>query len=126
MEVRLWCGTCNSPRKGEVCQKCQSPTFVPVAEWEYPKTPDVDRIREIAYSVGYAIGEHGSKERDLDLIAVPWVAEAVSPAELITLLCEQLDARFVDSEDKALGRHSVCLQLNGWYKNIDLSITPRA
>ena len=31
-------------------------------------------IREAAHEHGYAIGLHGSMRRDLDLIAVPWVA----------------------------------------------------
>lgn len=33
------------------------------------------RIREAARALGYAIGVHGSMRRDLDLIAVPWIAE---------------------------------------------------
>lgn len=30
-------------------------------------------IREAARSLGYAIGQHGSMRRDMDLIAAPWV-----------------------------------------------------
>lgn len=37
----------------------------------------VTKIREIARSMGWAIGTHGSMKRDIDLIAVPWVEEAV-------------------------------------------------
>jgi hypothetical protein len=42
----------------------------------------VDGIRQIARGCGYAIGEHGTRIRDLDLIAVPWVDWAI-PAELL-------------------------------------------
>lgn len=36
----------------------------------------VTKIREIARPMGWAIGEHGSMVRDIDLIAVPWVQDA--------------------------------------------------
>lgn len=39
-------------------------------------------IRVIAKEHGYAIGLHGSTERDLDLIAAPWIANA-STAETL-------------------------------------------
>lgn len=39
--------------------------------------PPIDRIRELAKEIGYAIGAHGSLERDLDLIAAPWSEEAL-------------------------------------------------
>jgi hypothetical protein len=35
----------------------------------------LDVIRGAARTCGYAIGVHGSLRRDLDLIAVPWVAD---------------------------------------------------
>jgi hypothetical protein len=43
----------------------------------------VPRIQEIARKHGYAIGLHGSMNRDLDLMAVPWVDPADSPEALI-------------------------------------------
>lgn len=39
-------------------------------------------IREAARECGYAIGLHGSTRRDLDLIAVPWVASFKPKEEL--------------------------------------------
>lgn len=40
-------------------------------------------IREVAFSMGYAIGQHGSMARDIDLIAVPWTESARPGRELI-------------------------------------------
>ena len=119
------CGKCNSQRKGTTCWKCGADTFTPDSSWEYPKLPPVDLIRQYAKEVGYAIGEHGSKERDLDLIAVPWSSNADSPEKLIQHLCEKLDAAQVgEIESKPLGRIAVSIQMRGWYRHIDLSITP--
>jgi hypothetical protein len=39
-------------------------------------------IRKVAREAGWAIGEHGSFRRDMDLIAVPWAIEHVSKDEL--------------------------------------------
>jgi hypothetical protein len=44
--------------------------------------PIVDLIRNIAKEHGWAIGEHGSMVRDIDLIAVPWTADAAAPEVL--------------------------------------------
>jgi hypothetical protein len=45
----------------------------------------IDAIREIAREHGYAIGVHGSlnPERDIDLIAAPWVKWAHAPRTLM-------------------------------------------
>jgi hypothetical protein len=86
----------------------------------------------LAREVGYAIGVHGSLQNDLDLIAAPWTEEAVSPKELIEHLCKALvfndqPARVVGDfhERKPHGRLAVSIQLNGWFKTIDLSVCPR-
>lgn len=42
----------------------------------------IDAVREAARERGYAIAVHGSLSRDIDLVAVPWTDEAVSPHEL--------------------------------------------
>jgi hypothetical protein len=87
--------------------------------------PDVARIRALAKEVGYAIGEHGSKERDLDLIAAPWVDEAVDHLTLACHIAQGINARIVDGGPKPLGRHGFNLQIDGWFKLIDLSVCPR-
>lgn len=42
----------------------------------------IEPLREVARQHGYALAEHGSQRRDIDLIAVPWTAEAVDPIVL--------------------------------------------
>lgn len=50
----------------------------------------IARVREIAEQAGYAIAVHGSRQRDLDLIAVPWIANAINPHQLVEALMERL------------------------------------
>jgi len=40
-------------------------------------------IRAKARDLGYAIGEHGTFIRDLDVIAAPWVEDVVDPESLV-------------------------------------------
>lgn len=51
----------------------------------------IEKVREIARDCGYAVGVHGSRERDLDLIAVPWSENAINPHQLVAALCERLN-----------------------------------
>lgn len=122
--MRLHCPSCNSQREGECCFKCGGKLIVPDDEWEYPELPPVDRIRELAKEVGYAIGEHGSKQRDLDVIAVPWTEEAVSAEQLLVHIAGGLDARLLDIEDRPHGRIAASIQMNGWFRLIDISVFP--
>ena len=53
----------------------------------------IEPLREVAKSHGYAMGVHGSLRRDIDLIAVPWVAQTSTPKVLayaIRSKCEEL------------------------------------
>ncbi len=84
----------------------------------------IARIRELAKQVGYAIGVHGSLERDVDLIAVPWTDKAIGNAELIALLEKELPAIRTEHAHRPHGRVGVILQGFG-RKWIDLSIMPR-
>lgn len=118
------CKKCSSPRKGDVCHKCGDPTFIPCDQWDEPALPPIDRIRELAREVGYAIAVHGTLERDLDLIAAPWTNEAISAAELINHITVGLGGRIVEIEQKPLGRYAATIQMDGWFKNIDLSVCP--
>lgn len=45
-------------------------------------------IRATAKKLGYAVGLHGSMRNDLDLIAVPWIAEAAPAEELVASIAE--------------------------------------
>ncbi len=118
------CPKCNAPRKGAACLKCGEATIEPCKGWQYPKHPPVDRIRELAREVGYAIGEHGSKERDLDLIAAPWTEDAIGNYGLMKHIAEGLGARIVEIERKPLGRYAATIQMDGYYKAIDISVCP--
>ena len=88
--------------------------------------PSVDAIRALAKEVGYAIGVHGSLQSDLDLIAAPWTEEAVSAAELFAHVAAGMNARVLDTELKPLGRIAASVQIDGYYKTIDLSVCPKA
>lgn len=125
------CGTCNSQRTGTSCWKCGSELAPDVEGMEYPKLPPIDRIRELARDVGYAIGEHGSKERDLDLIAVPWTAGAVDSLSLVCHIALGLKsvngkkAMVIDGgETRPHGRIGYNIQMDGYYKIIDISVMP--
>ncbi len=56
------------------------------------------RIRECAKTLGYAVALHGTMKRDLDLIAVPWVEDAKSAAELVEMIARNV-AGFVVGKD---------------------------
>jgi hypothetical protein len=106
------------------------PDFIAPAQYEHappgwtdPRLPDFRLIWATARRFGYAIGLHGSMKRDCDLMAMPWTDDAVDPDRLIAGLCEALNARRVGgTEQKPVGRIAVSLQIDGWYKLIDLSI----
>lgn len=50
----------------------------------------IARLRGVARRHGYAVGVHGSLERDLDLVAVPWSVEAVSAQDLVDAICDEM------------------------------------
>jgi hypothetical protein len=97
----------------------------PLEGWEDPKIPDIVEIWKIARKAGYAVGVHGSLRRDFDLIATPWTDEAIGKGDLVELLCDGLNAKIIGGpEEKPHGRVGVILQVDGYYKHIDLSIMP--
>lgn len=124
--VAWFCKACNSPRAIAPCQKCNGALQAPADGWEWPDLPDIDRIRALAREVGYGIGVHGSLERDLDLIAIPWSEGAVSPPELAAHIARGLPGRVLDdaNQDKPSGRWSCNISPDGWFKMIDLSVMP--
>ncbi len=102
----------------------------PHPKWEDPRLPDFRLIWAVARECGYSIGLHGSMKRDCDLIAAPWTEEAVPAEDLIQRLCAALDASPVGGQNpepaqKPHGRLAWCLQINGWFKIIDISVMPR-
>jgi hypothetical protein len=120
------CPKCKAPRKDAKCWKCGEATFEPCEGWEDPKLPPIDRIRELAHEVGYAIGEHGSKERDLDVIAAPWTDKAVDSVDLLLHISNGLKGKILGGiENKPFGRTGTNIQLDGYYKAIDISVCPK-
>jgi hypothetical protein len=120
------CPECNSQRTGDSCWKCGTETAIPAKGWEYPAMPPIDRIRALAKEIGYAIAVHGSLERDLDLIAAPWSEMALTRnySEVMHHIASGLGGKVIEIQVKPLGRRACTIQMNGYYKPIDLSVMP--
>lgn len=56
----------------------------------------IEPIRSIAYDLGYAIGLHGSMQRDLDIIAVPWITSCASAERLAKDIAIAVDGLIAD------------------------------
>lgn len=98
----------------------------PPEGWEDPRLPDFRAIWAAARECGYSVGLHGSMVRDCDMIAAPWTEEATDAETLIDTICAAINAiRACKAEPKPHGRIGICLQIDGWFKLIDLSIMPR-
>lgn len=84
---------------------------------------------EIANFKGWALAIHGSIQRDLDLVAVPWVESASPEQELVDAFVEQLAGvlaqhRAGTAAPKPHGRRAYTIILRGG-AFIDLSVMPR-
>lgn len=75
---------------------------------------------EIARPLGYALALHGSMNRDMDLIAVPWIEEAEKPERLVDAIKERIDGY------TGWDNHPGKLRPHGrrgwliWFKGVDL------
>ena len=89
-------------------------------------------LRERAKLCGYALAEHGSMERDIDLIAVPWREDAMKPEELASHLRQVIDKLYpigleVTPETAASKKPHGRLCWAWWIRRwtyIDLSVFP--
>lgn len=90
-------------------------------------------LREVARRHGYALALHGSLERDIDYLAVPWTEKAASPFELVrdvVLVVENVlgwtmwgsRTTLFTPEQKPHGRLAWSIILGATY--IDLSVMP--
>lgn len=81
-----------------------------------------------ARELGYALALHGSAQRDLDVIAVPWIENAASPQELVQALCAEFDVApnqpLAEPTVRPHGRMSWSIPL-WWGAYIDLSVIPK-
>ena len=84
-------------------------------------------IQAIGRASGYAIAVHGSMQRDIDVIAVPWTRKAVSATDLVDRLCERLDLAFDHERDPVKREHGRVAYslLMGGACYMDLSVMPR-
>lgn len=107
-----------------------------LAEWRGRRTLDelVEEIRAVAREHGYALAVHGSRRRDLDLLAVPWVDEVSGPDALVGALEAALDlVKIRGPKEKPHGRRGYILCGRRWredleglpeHQPIDLSVVP--
>lgn len=91
------------------------------------------RIRARAKEMGYALAIHGSMNRDLDILAVPWVEEAAAPPVLVQAIAEETQSYVLGDLDKRAGLDGPTIQPHGrlswnlcWGGKafIDLSVMP--
>jgi hypothetical protein len=87
-------------------------------------------LTDAANKCGYALGLHGSLNRDMDLIAAPWTEEAISADQLVTQLASAAGGWIdqgsleINPEFRPHGRIAYTIQLGrGLY--IDVSVMPR-
>ncbi len=95
----------------------------------------IPTIRKAAKDCGYAIGIHGSLRRDMDVIAIPWVAEHKDKDELAHAIQKAACGIVNESykwESKPAGRFAVSFPVawHDWHPvdpstcHIDLSVMP--
>lgn len=111
------------PRIGDEQGRLRDPAFPAIFVMLY------QMLRRRALELGYSLAVHGSLARDLDLIAVPWVEDAVSADRLVEEL-RQSTAAFLSPSDanpefKPHGRRAWAMHLVGTGTYIDLSVMPR-
>lgn len=72
------------------------PTHVKPSFYAYNFHP----LKEIALKYGYNLVLHGSLNRDMDLIAIPWAKELTGTVpEMITEMCEYIGGWVLDQDD---------------------------
>lgn len=100
------------------------------AEWHaYFYASCLGRVRAIAKEHGYAACLHGSMERDLDLVMVPWT-EGATDAETLIDAMRKTFSIFEQQEErreptlKPHGRRGWVVMLGG-HAYMDISVMPR-
>lgn len=83
----------------------------------------IQGIRDVAGELGYAIAVHGSLDRDIDLVACPWTADAVDVWELLGAITSRRGLVITGVTKKPHGRIGFTLEGRG-AKTIDLSVMP--
>jgi hypothetical protein len=91
----------------------------------------VPKLLPVARRLGYAIALHGSFQRDLDVVAIPWTDEAVPAEELVEALRVEVHGWLQRDQDpnptvKPHGRLAWSIHTEDGVGYIDLSVMPRA
>ena len=83
-------------------------------------------IQACARICGYAVAIHGSMQRDLDIVAIPWTDDAESHQQLVHRMCMDLGVTKLDGDPKKKphGRLAYTLLMGGSLF-LDLSVMPR-
>lgn len=82
--------------------------------------------QQVGVHLGYAVAVHGSMNRDLDLIAIPWVDNAASAEELVEAIRERVYGKIIGGPTKKPhGRLAWTIEFDVAHGHIDLSIMPR-
>lgn len=139
------CESTTKMNKGEIGEGqwvCHQHSHVEIGEWPEPKPGSRgDAWRPVTYvhfytmlvpvarECGYALALHGTVQRDLDIIAVPWEAKPSSHIVLLESFCNALgikkDLRVEGHHrvDKLHGRVSYTIPVmdDGW---LDISVMP--
>jgi len=82
-------------------------------------------MAKTARTLGYALTLHGSMQRDLDVVAIPWVDEAVDADALVKALADKhgLHVTSNSPSSKPHGRRAWSLMIGGHFY-VDLSVVP--
>lgn len=83
----------------------------------------VPMLAHAARPHGYAVAVHGSLQRDLDLVAIPWVEDAADPHVLVEALQQVCKGKLIGPEQKPHGRLAWSIVLAGG-AYVDLSVMP--
>lgn len=96
------------------------PGYAPVYCAMYPE------LAKVARAHGYALAVHGSMQRDMDLICVPWIAEPSEPAAVVKAMTAKFAIEVIgEPTQKEHGREAWTLSIAWGECAIDLSFMPR-
>lgn len=95
-----------------MCDKIEKPIHVKPAFYTYC----YEDLKIIAKKYGYNLVIHGSMNRDMDLIAIPWIEELGDVDEMINEFAVFLDAQKMKMSDEQKycfphGRYSYVLEM---------------
>ncbi len=82
------------------------------------------QLAEVCKEHGYALAVHGSLQNDLDLIAIPWTEEAVTPRKLMNEIQNTLAIKFDKATNKLYGRKAYEAHVGFGVCRLDFSIFP--